>query len=212
VDDGSEEQRVSWDREYSAPHPMWKGPPSADVGAEMRGRVLELGCGNGKTASALVRVADEVVALDFSRSGLEACRLLVPSPRLSLVRGDARFLPFSDGSFDHVVASHVLGHLLEVERRAAMSEIVRVLASGGTLSLRVFSVRDMRCGKGLEVERGTFRKGTGIRNHFFDADEVRSLASGLVELSLEERTSRKRYEGEERTRAEWVGRYKASTR
>lgn len=176
-------------------------------GMRLGGKVLELGCGNGKTASALVRSADEVVAIDFSRRGLEACRRLIPSPGLILVRGDLRSLPFADGSFDNVVASHVLGHLMEGERGKAMAEVRRVLRPGGTLLLKVLSVRDMRCGAGQEVEKRTFQRGTGIRNHFFCEMELRSLTSGLEELSLDEIVRPKRYAGEEHARAEWVGVY-----
>lgn len=202
-------QRASWDREYSAPHPMWKGPPHEDPGLELEGKVLELGCGNGKTASVLVRKAAAVVALDFSMNGLAACRSAVRSPKLELVRGDLLSLPLADRSFDNVVASHVLGHLLEDERSEAMREIVRVLVPGGTLTLRAFSVRDMRCGQGREIEAGTFQRGTGIRNHFFERDELLDLASDLEEISLEEITSRKRYSGMEMIRAEWSGAFRS---
>ncbi len=202
-----EDQVASWDREYAAAHPMWKGP-ARGIGPKLEGRVLELGCGNGKTAAGLVRDAASVVALDFSRKGLEACRVAVPSPKLDLVLGDLCCLPLADRSFDHVVASHVLGHLLEDERAEALREIARVLIPGGTLLIRAFSVRDMRYGQGQEVERNTFQRGTGIRNHFFERDELRNLTSGFEEISLEEIMASKRYDGAERTRAEWVGSYR----
>ncbi len=206
-----EEQIASWDREYAVAHPKWKGPAPGGPGLKLGGRVLELGCGNGKTAAALVRDAS-VVAIDFSRKGLEACRAAVRSPRLELVLGDVCYLPFEGRSFDHAVASHVLGHLLEAERSQAMKEIVRVLVPGGTLIFREFSVQDMRFGQGREVERNTFQRGTGIRTHFFEGDEIRQLASGLEEISLEEVVSTKRYDGADRTRAEWAGVFKLPAR
>ena len=172
-------------------------------------RVLELGCGNGKTAASLVRDASLVAALDFSRKGLEACRATVRSPKLDVVLGDVCCLPLADRSFDHVVASHVLGHLLEDERTEALKEIARVLVPGGTLLLRAFSVRDMRFGQGQEVEGNTFQRGTGIRNHFFEGDEIRRMTSGFEEIALEEIISRKRYDGAEKTRAEWAGTFRA---
>lgn len=207
--DVRKEQVASWDREYAAAHPKWKGPARGDPGLTMEGRVLELGCGNGKTAAALVRDASSVVALDFSRKGLEACRAAVRSPKLDVILGDLCSLPLADRSFDHVVASHVLGHLLEGERTEALEEIARVLVPGGRLLFRAFSVRDMRFGQGREVERNTFQRGTGIRNHFFERDEIRLLTSGFEEIAMEEIVSRKRYDGEERTRAEWAGTFRA---
>lgn len=203
-----DEQRAYWDREYSGPHPKWKGPPRDGPSLDLGGRVLELGCGNGKTAAALAQRGAEVVAVDFSVSGLRACRRSIGDERLDVVLADVRLLPFSDRAFDAVVASHVLGHLLQDGREEAMREARRVLRPGGTLAFRAFSVRDMRFGQGVEEEEGTYRRGTGIRTHFFDQEEVRSLASGLEELSLAEIVSRKRYGGVERTRAEWSGTFR----
>ncbi len=183
---------------------MWKGP-SGHPHTPLGGRVLELGCGNGKTAAALVRHADLVVGLDFSRSGLLSCRASVHSPRLELVEADVRALPFPHHVFDHVVAVHVLGHLLKEERRNALSEIRRVTAPGGTVIIRAFSQRDLRAGKGQEVEPGTFMKGNGIPTHFFSRQELVDLMTGLEMLSLEEVVQGKRYGGVEHDRAEWCG-------
>ncbi|HOQ05403.1 MAG TPA: class I SAM-dependent methyltransferase [Anaerohalosphaeraceae bacterium] len=51
------------------------------------------------------------------------------------IRADIRRLPFSDGSFDVVFASHVLEHVSE--DRQAMCEIRRVLRSGGLAIIEV---------------------------------------------------------------------------
>jgi len=51
--------------------------------------------------------------------------------KLSFARLDAQELPFSEASFDVVVANHVLYHVTDRDR--ALSEIRRVLDSGGTL-------------------------------------------------------------------------------
>jgi SAM-dependent methyltransferase len=107
--------------------------------------VLELGCGNGKTAAALVRDAS-VVAIDFSRKGLEAFRAAVRSPRLELVLGmsatcRSRPLVRSCGGLARPRAP------AGGREVAAMKEIVRVLVPGGTLIFREFSVQDMRFGR-----------------------------------------------------------------
>jgi ubiquinone/menaquinone biosynthesis C-methylase UbiE len=200
-------QRGSWDREYSKPDPLWKGPSRDDLPPLKGKRVLELGCGNGKTAAALVRTAEEIVAVDFSRRGLEACRRTLAAPNLLLVEADVRNLPFVDASFDQVVAFHVLGHLLKEERQAAVEEVRRVLRPGGGLLIRVFSAQDMRCGSGTRIEPGTYVKGTGIPCHYFDAAELDDLFKDLRKCSLDEAISEKRYDGADRLRAEWVGEY-----
>src|SRR5262249_57115538 len=49
--------------------------------------------------------------------------------------GDATAMPFPDGSFDVVIAAEVLEHI--PADRAALREITRVLAHGGTLAVTV---------------------------------------------------------------------------
>ncbi|MBI0584008.1 MAG: class I SAM-dependent methyltransferase [Methanomassiliicoccus sp.] len=201
--------RDHWEREYSKPDPVWKGPP-ADLPLLEGGRVLELGCGGGKTAAGLVKVAGEVVGIDHSRKGLHACTRSASSPRLELVEGDVRCLPFSGRSFDHVVAYHVLGHLLEDDRRRAIAEIDRVLRPGGSIHVRTFSARDMRAGEGEEVEPGTFLRGNGIRTHYFTDEEMVSLFPSRVAARLDEVVVRKRYHGRDMLRAEWNATYEAT--
>jgi SAM-dependent methyltransferase len=90
--------------------------------------VLEVGCGWGAFAA---RVAEEtsadVVALDLSPRMVElACERGVDA-RV----GDVQALPFSDGTFDCVVANWMLYHVPDVDR--GLSEIARVLRPGGRL-------------------------------------------------------------------------------
>jgi ubiquinone/menaquinone biosynthesis C-methylase UbiE len=135
------------------------------------GTVLEIGCGNGKTLASLP--AGRTVAVDFSSTAVHYCHGLFPDVHLAI--SDATTLPFRDGCFETVVASHVIGHAIAVERRKMASEVHRVLARGGTTHMVVFSKDDMRYGKGKEVEPNSFVRGNGIMYHYFDEDELESL-------------------------------------
>jgi len=56
--------------------------------------------------------------------------------RVRVLSGDARRLPFPDGTFDVVLSSIVLHNVAgEDDRRRAVREIVRVLAPGGRVVL-----------------------------------------------------------------------------
>lgn len=81
------------------------------------GLTLDLGAQNGPYAASFPRR----IALD-----------LHPAAHLHL-RGDAHTLPFADDSFDTVLCTEVLEHLVEPQR--AIDEIFRVLKPGGTLLL-----------------------------------------------------------------------------
>ncbi len=100
-------------------------------------RVLELGCGPGKTLAAVAgRLRDShVTGLDLSPFFLEMAR---DNPALTalgatLVHGDAGCLGFDDGTFDAAYAVHLFGHMPAQAARNALQEAVRVLAPGGRL-------------------------------------------------------------------------------
>jgi len=96
---------------------------------DLRGDVLEIGCGTGRTfehydARARVR------AIDFDEDFLVRAR-----PRLreniTMERADAQSLPFADESFDAVVVCLVLCSIPNVPK--AIAEAKRVLKKGGEL-------------------------------------------------------------------------------
>jgi SAM-dependent methyltransferase len=172
----------AWERDYRARGRLWGGVarlPELAAGS----RVLELGCGNGKTLSAFCGLGLEVVAVDISRKAVALCRLR--APQAGLVLGDARYLPFREESFDAVLAFHVAGHLLRNERELLACEAERALSRGGRLLLREFEAGDMRAGQGREVEPGTFQRGQGTVTHYFSEDELEELFSGLEASSVE---------------------------
>ncbi|MGE5620909.1 MAG: class I SAM-dependent methyltransferase [Sphingomonadaceae bacterium] len=93
-------------------------------------RVLELGCGGGELLARLERRARLAVGVDLSPEGLRLARL---GGRASVLGARVESLPFRAGSFDAIVAQHLIEHLhypLE-----AMREWHRVLRPGGVLAL-----------------------------------------------------------------------------
>lgn len=132
--------------------------------------VVELGCGNGKTAIALIEMGYRVTGVDFSKSAIDMC---------SEIKGDAEFvcsrvdsLPFDDDSFDGALAFHVLEHLDDKELADTVSELRRVVRDGGHILIKAFSRNDMRSEKGESIDENTFVRGNGIRYHYFTEEEL----------------------------------------
>ena len=108
--------------------------------------VLDVGCGRGLlligaakrlTTGKAVGV-DIWQAEDLSGNRPEAtqenARLELVSDRVEVKDGDARRLPFADGTFDVVVTKEVLHNIYNAaERDTAVREIARVLKPGGRL-------------------------------------------------------------------------------
>jgi ubiquinone/menaquinone biosynthesis C-methylase UbiE len=95
-------------------------------------RVLEIACGTGslwrENAERLPARLDLVLS-DLSLSMIETTRVTVPPA--CFVACALPELPFADGSFDLVIANHMLYHV--DDRQRGLGEIRRVLRRGGTL-------------------------------------------------------------------------------
>ena len=103
---------------------------AAELGG--RDRCLEVGVGTGLVALPLAEAGVPMVGVDIA--ALMLAKLVEKAggrPPFPLVRGDATALPFRDDSFGGGVVRHVF-HLVP-EWRTVISELVRVVSSGGVV-------------------------------------------------------------------------------
>ncbi len=100
--------------------------------------VLEAGCGVGAQTVILATQSPgaRFTSIDISTESLKAaeeCVHAVGCANVEFLRADLYHLPFPEQSFDHVFLCFVLEHL--AEPIAALTELRRVLRSGGTLTV-----------------------------------------------------------------------------
>ncbi len=103
-------------------------------------RVLDLGCGDGALAAALVQAAAEAV---------RRARVRAPQARIEQV-AEGSALPLDEDAFDVVWAGEVLEHVADVT--GLLAEVRRVLRWGGTLLVTTPNLP--RLGVALEALRG----------------------------------------------------------
>ena len=87
------------------------------------GRILDVGCGS----SLIIQSLNNAVGMDLSESKMRFLRRY----GIPLVRGSAFDLPFREGSFDCLISSEVIEHVVYEER--LFTEMRRVLRPGGML-------------------------------------------------------------------------------
>ena len=154
------------------------------------GRILEVGCGNGKTALALLSLGYEVTAVDISSGALEACRLY--APEAECVKASVSDLPFEDGTFDGAVLFHVMEHILPSELPVVSREIARVLRPGCSAIVRSFLSGDLKSEKGEPGAEGSVIRGNGIRYVYRDENSFKAMFPDgeLISFSVSEEDTR----------------------
>jgi SAM-dependent methyltransferase len=108
-------------------------------------KVIDVGCGAGRHSFEAYRRGADVVAFDQNAAELGEVNTLFramadageapPSAHAETVVGDARELPYPDGTFDCVIASEILEHVPADD--AVIAELIRVLKVGGQLAVTV---------------------------------------------------------------------------
>lgn len=124
--------------------PRWRRAMVETLEAQPSDRVLDVAAGTGMVSQAIVRrYGCEVVGLDQSPqmlSGAQAKRAADAqlAARISLVRGEAEQLLFSDMEFDHLTFTYLLRYV--EDPGATLAELARVVKPGGRIASLEFAI------------------------------------------------------------------------
>jgi ubiquinone/menaquinone biosynthesis C-methylase UbiE len=196
----------AWEEDYTRRGILWSGMTHDLPELPLGSRVLELGCGNGKTLMVMIQRRWNVTAIDLSRKAVSLSRnVLKGSSAAEVMVADARSMPVKSTIFDAVFAIHVTGHMHEPDRQEIAREITRTLKPGGVLFFCDFSTEDFRFGKGHKTETSTFERGTNIITHYFTRQEVIDLFPKLTPESITLHQWSMRVRGKDLVRSEVKG-------
>lgn len=156
-------------------------------------KILDLGCGGGRHSHFLAIEGFAVFSLDISISGLQETgrKLAIEGIKAHLTLGDMHHLPFSNGSFDSIIAYGSLYYSNWEGIRQSVAEIYRGLKKGGSAFILTRTKDDCRLGQGIGNDKNTYIINTdetneqGMRNCFLDEDDVRELFKEFNNISLD---------------------------
>lgn len=139
-------------------------------------KVLELACGEGYYTKQIGAITSNLVATDISWNYLNKAKSYNPHKIIDYVCCSVEKIPFSDSSFDKILMSEVIEHLLDW--RKGIEEVQRVLKPGGKLVISTpnkYSYLNFLCH--LRAK---------IRNRPFDEEHIKEFSRRELEKSLEE--------------------------
>lgn len=163
-------------------------------------RVLDVACGTGfvaRLASQRVGAAGTVAGLDVNPGMLAvASSATAPGSSIEWHEASAEAMPLPDESFDVVLCQ--MGLQFVPDRRAALREMRRILASGGRLILNVPGPTPrLFAAMGQALARHIGAEAAGFVNHVFslhDTGELQELIGGAgfhdVSVQVETKTLR----------------------
>lgn len=163
-----------------ASHRLVEKPFAADAGFA---RVLEIGAGTGEHLAYVRHRFDDYTLTDLDPRALEVARRKLGDRHAGRLRFEAQpgsELAYPDGSFDRVIATHVLEHIYQPH--LALKEWQRVLKPGGVLSVLVPTDPGLawRLGKHLGPRRSAIAK--GIAYDYVMAREHVNACNGLIAI------------------------------
>ena len=130
-----------WSRELAPPLVTFAGVRDGNV-------VLDVGSGTGALTAAVAAVAtsSRITGIDPAAPYVAFARARHPANLIRFEVGDARQLPFANGSFDRTLSLLVLNFI--PDRAKALDEMIRVTRPGGTVAAAVWDY-----GQGMEMLR-----------------------------------------------------------
>jgi len=147
-----------------------------------KGRVLDLGAGQGQDSRFFAEHGYDVVSTDLEESALEQSKSKLPQAlrqKVSIQKVELREeLPFDTASFD-VVYAHLSIHYFDYDTTERLLEGVRrVLRPGGVLAFFVNSVHDPEYNTGTKLEEDYFQIDKTAKR-YFSVDSTRKLMWGF---------------------------------
>jgi SAM-dependent methyltransferase len=152
---------------------------------------LDIGCGEGRTARALVDAGPgrTVIGLDFSLEMLRVAQTMPHAHPVHYCVGDAMNLPFAASTLDATVAVTSLNNVPDL--RISLGEMARVLKPGGTMVLLVINKFEIAA-----LFRGLYffpfyvlrwlRGGKIYRSLVFSREELlKAMPEGVVQVKVQ---------------------------
>jgi ubiquinone/menaquinone biosynthesis C-methylase UbiE len=138
----------------------------------MKGKLLELGCGEGRGTAILGDLVDQYTAIDKIATVIERLQKKYPGYRFE--SGLFPPIPFPDNSFDTIVSFQVIEHLKDDQ--LFIQEIYRVLRPGGRALLTTPNIKMTLSRNPWHTREYTATELSSLCLRYFDKVDMKGIA------------------------------------
>ncbi|UCC87337.1 MAG: class I SAM-dependent methyltransferase [Anaerolineales bacterium] len=175
----------SFNSAYAGTPPWDIGRPQAEIvrlseANEIRGRVLDVGCGTGEHVLYLAELGQEAWGVDSAPAAIEKAKTKAQERGLAanFLVGDATELQRLGRTFDTVIDSGLFHTFSDEERPLFVKSLAHVLRPGGTYYALCFSERELGPGGPRRVSRAE------IRSSFQEGWKINYIREARFESSI----------------------------
>ena len=146
---------------------------------------LEVGCGTGKNTEFLLKICDQITAIDLSKGMLEIAKNKIQSDKVNFIEGDiTKDWTFANQNYDLVTFSLMLEHIEDLN--AVFQKVSKVTAMGSRVYIGELHPFKQYAGSKarFETESGTHVL-TCFNHHVTDFIQAAN-ASGFQLIQLDE--------------------------
>ncbi len=146
-----------------------------DIIVNVKGSILDLGCGSGNDTLYLISKGKKVISCDQCENAIKNIVRNFPEVEEAKCFNMLDGLPFEDNSFELIIADLCLHYFTDDDTKAILKDIRRVLTPGGHLIFRVNTVNDVLhgAGQGIEIEHHLYETESHSIKRFFDEDDIK---------------------------------------
>lgn len=142
--------------------------------------ILDAGCGEGRNLHWFLKNDFNIYAVDQNKNCINNLQLANPGiPEENLAVASIEKLNFKDNFFDHIISSAVLHFASNHDQFINMvTEMIRVLKPGGTLFIRMTSLRSLEH-LIIENQSGVYKLPDGSERYLLTANRLNELMENL---------------------------------
>lgn len=189
--------RNIWDEIYSGENAVYGMEPEYKLVKYLhhatKGRVLDIGCGEGRNSLFFAENGFEIDGIDISEVAINKCKQTFAEYgyAINLKNADLKNLSLTPNSYSVIIVAWVLNFFKGAEVVEIIEKLKRALSPGGLIYIGVFSTRDPKMAveerEPYETEKNTFYdKQKKHWVHYFDKHEIMVNFKGYTVISISE--------------------------